>query len=106
MASYMGNFDYLRDKLDINPIKERARFDECLEAMEKYDTPWWHELRHDDMALAIKQIDEPVLLIRWNVFKAAVEKILERKLAEGELTSSNTALLAEIKEKYQKHSAN
>ena len=101
MATYMGNFDYLRDKLDIDPIKESARFEECLCAMEKYDSPWWHELRHNDLALAIKQIDEPVLLIRWNIFKAAVEKILERKLYEGELTSTNTALLSEIKEKYQ-----
>lgn len=99
---YMGHFDYLRDKLDINPVKENERFEECLAAMEKYPTPWWYDLRHNHEELAACQIDEPVLLIRWYAFKDGVEKVLGRKLAENELHSQNTALLEEFREKYQR----
>lgn len=93
------DFDYVRDVLRINPGKDPEQFDECLIAMQKYIEPWWRTL-HDKVQLAAQQIDEHVLLIDWHVFKSGVEAVLGRYLREKELSSENTTLIAEFKEKY------
>ena len=96
---YEGDFTYLQDEMDIHPLAEL--FEECLEAMHRYPSPWWFELRNDPAALAAKQIHEPALLVRMNTFKKGVEKVIGRKLAEGELTFKNMELKKEFDEKYQ-----
>ena len=96
---YEGDFTYLRDEMDIHPLAEL--FEECLAAMKQYSSPWWFELKGNPAELAAKQIHEPALLIHMNTFKKGVEKVIGRKLGEGELTYNNHALKQEFDEKYQ-----
>lgn len=99
-SSYRGNFAYVEDVLGVSPSREPKRFYSCRDAMEKYSTPWWHELRHDPVELAAMQIKEPVLLISMHTFKNGVEKVLGRSLKTDELSFSNRALITEFNEKY------
>ena len=99
-SSYRGNFAYVEDVLGVSPSRESKRFESCQDAMEKYSTPWWHELRHDNVELAAMQIKEPVLLISMNTFKKGVEEVLGRKLKTDELSFTNDALRTEFYEKY------
>ena len=102
MSGYVGNFSYLRDTLGISPVKTPERFDNCLVAMEQYDTPWWYDLRNSLEDLAAAQISEPILLIEWNDFKKGVELVLGRKLCHNEnLAMDNQELLHEFKTKYE-----
>lgn len=99
-SSYQGHFAYVEDILDISPSREPKRFYACHDAMEKYDTPWWHELRNDPTELAAKQIKEPVLLVNMYTFTKGVEKVLGRALKSDELSFNNKELIAEFEEKY------
>ena len=94
---------YVLEGLEINPATSPERFSQCLDAMVKYDKPWWSELRGNIVALANAQIDQPVLLIPWNTFKAGVEKVLGRPLMKGELSSANTELIKEFHKKYEEN---
>lgn len=96
---YEGDFNYLRDELDIHP--QSQRFEECLTAMKKYSSPWWYELKGDAKELAAMQMNEPVLLILMNTFKKGVEKVLGRKIGDNELSHNNTELKKEFEAHYQ-----
>ena len=99
-SSYRGNFAYVEDVLGVSPSREPKRFESCQDAMEKYSTPWWHELRHDVVELAAMQIKEPVLLISMHTFKKGVENVIGRNLKTDELSFTNDALRTEFYEKY------
>ena len=99
-SAYAGNYNYLHDELDINPIENSKRFELCLAAMQKYSSPWWHELRCNVRELAAMQLKEPVLLIRASKLQEGVELVLDRKVNEDELSANNEALIAEFEAKY------
>ena len=91
---------YVEDYLELNSIKDYERYTACLETMSLYCAPWWLELKGNPVELANCQIDQPTLLIPWKVFTEGVEKVIGRKLAEKELSSANTTLIAEFHKKY------
>ena len=99
-SSYRGNFAYVEDVLGVSPSREPELFDSCQEAMEKYSSPWWHELRHDHVELAAMQIKEAVLRTSMHTFKKGIEMVIARHLKTDELSFTNDALRAEFFEKY------
>ena len=76
-SAYVGDYNYLRDVLDINPLQNKERFERCLRAMQEYPTPWWYDLRDD--------------------LKASI--VLERPIKDSELYFANEALKKEFEEK-------
>lgn len=98
-SAYVGDYNYLRDVLDINPLKNKERFEACLRAMQKYSTPWWHDLRDDLKALIAMQLKEPNLLIPCRQFKKGLSIVLERPIKDSELYFANEALKKEFAEK-------
>lgn len=93
--------DYLRETFEINPATNPHAFVGCLDAMERYEDPWWFN-ENDERVLAHWQIDEPRLLIPWRTFKRGVEKVLGRSLDDEELHSGNVELIRQFHEAYQK----
>ena len=98
-SAYVGDYNYLRDVLDINPLQNKERFEMCLQAMQKYTTPWWHDLHNDFKALLTMQFKEPALLITSRHFKKALSVVLDRPVNDSELYFSNEALKKEFEEK-------
>lgn len=98
-TSAMENFEYIKETLLINPATNPHGFEECLKAMEKYKTPWWAKER-DRRVQANWQIDEPVLLIPWQIFKKGVEDILGYTLEDKELSSDNGDMIIKFHERY------
>ena len=92
--------DYVEDVLEISSVADPDRYQQCLDTMDQYETPWWRELRGNLIALANMQIDQPILLITWKDFIEGVELVIGRKLEKGELSSSNTKLIEEFHQKY------
>ncbi len=101
-ACNIEDFDYVREVLRINPGTQCWHFEKCLQAMRQYNESWWR-LLHDEGELAAKQIDEPVLLIPIETFKAGVEAVIGRKITKYELSLQNLALIAEFKKKYSQY---
>ena len=104
-STYPGNYNYARDDLGIDPIKEPGRFEECIKAMEKYSTPWWYDHRADCAILANMQLREPVLLIRSNTFVSGIEKVIGRRIQrpDEEIRITNASLIEEFDVKYKEY---
>lgn len=99
MAGYMGHFDYLEDVLGMKPSHKDFRRN--LEAMEKYESPWWFELRNNPVELAAKQMEEPVLLIESDLFVKGVQKVLGTSVSKQALLQGDKDIIEAFKEKYQ-----
>ena len=63
-----------------NPPKKDV--DAMMEAMKKYDTPWWESKNSKEVASY--QIFEPVLLVPFPVLHEGTERLLEREVQSSE----------------------
>ena len=77
-------------------MKEQDRV-AALKAMKNYgDNHWWES--DDQKVIAYYQLFEPILIVRWNVFHDAVEKLLGHSVYTHEFAVS----LPRLQEEAQK----
>ena len=101
-----SNFSYLEEYLGFRPSSNPDDFDLCLEVMKKYSSKgdtWWYDLRGDSARLAARQIDEPVLLIRYETFVQGVALVMGQVPEQKELSCRNKAFIAKFKEKFEEY---
>ena len=98
----LTNFEYLEEVLRFKPSSNPDKFQMYLTVMENYSKNgdrWWLEFYGNPEMLALRQLEEPILLIPYDVLQRGVCSVLGRTPAKEELNCSNKALIAEFKQK-------
>lgn len=96
------NLDYAKTQAEYlsSNIALDQRIDCILKTMQKYgDDRWWEN--KDERVLAYYQVNEPMLIIPWEIFDRGLQNLLERKITNQEYAFSVNQLKAEAQIKFK-----
>jgi hypothetical protein len=98
-----SNLDYAKSlisKLSPSKLSKYQQMALLIDAMMKYgDNHWWEN--KDERVLAYFQVNEPVLIIPWDVFERGLQNLLGRKVENREYAYEVSKLKMEAEIKYQ-----